>query len=508
MSLDLTGALLVSFILSELKPVLARHPRFRASGGEAFETFANLVMARDVSVTIGNLRGESTRLSPDYFLGTAVGRALVAQLDGKPGSFVEWLQEVDPSRVLPAPGMYYLGVDTVDEQTRDVRFVTQALRTASGSVTNADGTVVGVNPEIPLHLVQATDSAIQFERAGSRMWLLYYTEALELTRTDTGAALEPGVDWWLERTVRIPLAVTRGGAQLVQSPSGIINLTILDGAGVPLRKGVDWRYVNGGHISLSAWTAPGEELTAVGMSRVDPREAPLVHPENKIGLDLTTGETLQEDSLLYWTPVGSFLPSDVVTGSDGSIYIKYLLAPGDDLRWEAQAGTVQAYASAKKMEMTTQLVPGLNLALGDLVEVGDQCCILVTQDVSDVYKIYGGKDNVSFDLTVKTNDLNTSSELAGLVKRYLLVEGRNRMESAGVTIFSAPTSYQGSDKDASGTSASHSVVLSVSAAADWEYYEPIINRITAVGLDLVVTEGIPKPKAGLSGRTAFVTSYF
>ena len=180
MGMDLTGGLLVSFLMSELQPVLARHPRYRTNDGETYQVFSNLIMFRDVSVTIGNLRGESTRLSPDYFVGTSLGRAVVAQIEGHAGSFIEWIQEIDPTLQTPAPGMYLLAVAGVDEATRQVRFVQEFSRSAYGAIENADGSTIVVRPEIPLNLVQATDPTVQFERAGTRMWLTRFTPTLDL----------------------------------------------------------------------------------------------------------------------------------------------------------------------------------------------------------------------------------------------------------------------------------------------------------------------------------------
>jgi hypothetical protein len=507
MSLDLTGGLIVSFLLDELRPVLARHPRYRENAGETFQTFANTIMFRDVSATIGNLRGDSSRLSPDYFLATAWGRALLAQVNGKPGSFIEWLQEIDPTKQTPAPGMYLLAVASVNEQTRQLQLISTYARTLAGKVESADGTVIAVDPAIPLALVQPTDSSIPLVKAGTRMWLTQYAASISLVRSDTGGALAPGVDWWLERTVTLPLGVTTGAAQYFLRPDGLADLQVLDGNGQVLIHGINWNFTGDGRIRLQPGALAGQTYSARGLMRVDPRSNPLVHPENCLPITLATGETLTPGSVHYQLPAGSFVYADTVTDSGGNIYSKYLLTPGDDLSWEAYTATPQVYVNASKMAMSAEVIPGLNLAFGDMAEAGDQCSILVNPEDSETYHIYGGKDSLSFDLSIKTNDLNTSSELANLARSYLLVKGRNRMEAAGITIHAASYAYAGEQRDASGTAVSHSVVLNVIAQADWEHYEPIISGVAAIDLDLVVTEGKASPLTK-AGRTQFISSYF
>jgi hypothetical protein len=504
MSLDLTGGLLVSFLLDELRPVFARHPRYRDNAGETFQTYANLIQFRDVSVTVGNLRGDGARMSPDYYMATQWARALYVQVNGKPGTFIEWMQEIDPTLQTPVAGMYLLAVDQIDPKSRAVRFITTSVRTLTGSVKNADGCVIAVDPAIPLALVQPTDPSVQLERAGTKMWLTQYVAALTLIRTDTGATLAPGVDWWLERTVTLPLGTTVGGAEYFALPAELVNLRLLNGS-TPLVS--SWVITGDGRILLATATAPGLVLSATGLMRVDPRTSPLIHPENLLPVTLNPNETLTASSIAYWTPGGGYTTADTVT-VDGAIYIKDLLTPGDDLYWEACTGNPQVYVTANKMELTTALIPGLRIAIGDMVDVGDQACVLVSPSATEVYKIYGGKDTISFDLTIKTNDLATSSELATLARSFLVAKGRNRMESAGVTIHTVSYAYQGGERDASGTAVSHAVTLSVTAQADWEFLEPIVSSIGAIGLDLEIVPGQVAAVASSAGRSQFVTSYF
>jgi D-aminopeptidase len=54
---------------------------------------------------------------------------------------------------------------------------------------------------------------------------------------------------------------------------------------------------------------------------------------------------------------------------------------------------------------------------------------------------------------------------------------------AGLTVQSISQSSQGGQKDSSGTATTYSVVLSVSALADWELHKPLVNRVDDIEVD-------------------------
>jgi hypothetical protein len=204
-------------------------------------------------------------------------------------------------------------------------------------------------------------------------------------------------------------------------------------------------------------------------------------------------------------------PDDLIWNADGTATLKHLLDVSDCLRWNIRIQEPQVFINFKKNARNPGLLPGLDVMVGDLVEVGDQVAIIVFPDVCEVYEVYGSKDGIGFDITVKSNDLRTSSELAGLVKTFLLIEGRQRLESCGLTVMSVSSSYQGEARDASGTAASHSVVLSVTAAADWEVHKPLVNRVTYIDLQGVSESvdyfGKPMAKVVAFGLSSYLNSY-
>lgn len=477
MSTDLTGGALVSFILSELRPVVARHPRFRANAGTTLAGFSNLIAYNDLSLTVTNVRANGDLQSPDAFVATLMGRAVHARLEDKPGAFIEWARETDPSGVTPEAGVYYFAVDAVNEATREVRLVLERYRWMEGSASGT-GTIIFLHPSIPMEDVRPQDPAAQVVQRGGKLVLLNYVQELVLLRD--GAPLRPGIDWWVEvEESHVLVGDAPGGAmQGLMVPPGWTTLQLLDQDDYTLRQGIDWRLEREAFVWLAPWTLPGSTIRAVGSWRRTPGPGcPVAAPENFLSPVVSPGEEAVPSQCSYSLTRGDFGSDDLLWLPDGRVVLKQLLEPGDRLRWEIRTKQPQVYLSAKKLALNPNLLPGLAVAIGDQVEVGDAAALIVFPQRCETYDVYGAKDGVSFDIVIKSNDLTTSSELASLVRSYLMVEGRNSLESAGMTVQRVAPSYQGDAKDASGTSSTHTVTLAVSGLADWEIHRPLINRV-------------------------------
>ena len=104
-----------------IQDIVARNPRFKQTLGEV--TFpANTIMKwKDVWVSVTSVTTSGTRLSPNYFMCTQIGRAILAKVGDKDGQFIEWTRETDKTRQTPTAGVYYLNVDFFDDQSRAPR---------------------------------------------------------------------------------------------------------------------------------------------------------------------------------------------------------------------------------------------------------------------------------------------------------------------------------------------------------------------------------------------------
>lgn len=186
--IDLTGANLVAYILRVVQDAVIRNPRFRNTLGVVTFASNNQINYGDTQILVKSVTTSGTRLSPDYFMCTQHGRAILCKVGDKDGSFVEWVTENDKTRLTPKAGVYYFNVDAVDEQTRNVNLTVQQFRWEQGSFKNAEGTIIGLAPGIDGNALSAFDSAnsnsiVNFVVSGQQLRLLTPTKRLVLKVT-------------------------------------------------------------------------------------------------------------------------------------------------------------------------------------------------------------------------------------------------------------------------------------------------------------------------------------
>lgn len=592
--MDLTGGSLVSYMLRVIRDIVNRSPRFKQTLGEVTFSANTIISWRDVWVSMTNVSTSGNRLSPNYFMCTQLGRAILAKVGDKDGQFIEWTREVDPTRTTPTAGVYYLNVDFFNDQTRELGITVHKYRWLEGILKNATGTVVYFRPGIDLTQITLSDAATSLPVQanlytdvvnGSFAYLITPTQILVATYGVTapiwdntvtyaagavvafggstyiadsastnlapdlnptfwsayttvvpnaGQRLEPLTDYWYQRpesAVIIPITVT--GQQLAKIPSPYVSVSFSDQDGYTLRPGLDYAFQGPQWIMTSAYTPPGSTITATMMVKVNPYNNVGIMPENYLQVALQPGESLAPEQVFIHTTSGDY--TVLTTQPDGSLLLPQLLQPGDCLRWEVRVDSGQMKALAKKWEVTnlpqvdpttiqygkpdndgnlqplpfsyissadpSQLVgivqtsagqpllvngqaqpilAGLRLAIGDNVVVNDQAAIIVSPSMTETYEVFGSKENLTFTLEVKANDLQTASDLSEMLKRELLIMRRENTEADGLTIFEITRSYTGAARDLSNTAPSYVYTLSVTASADWKVYIPLVTRLTSL----------------------------
>jgi hypothetical protein len=384
-----------------------------------------------------------------------------------------------------------------------------------------------------------------------------------------GQSLTPLVDFWYQRPQSaVIIEKTVSGSQLANIPSPYISVTFTDQDGYVLRPGLDYVFQGPQWIVLSQYTPAGSTITANMVSKVNPVNAVGIMPENYLQVNLGPNETIASGQVFVSTTTGNF--TNPTPQPDGSLLIPQLLQPGDYLRWEVRIDSGEVKVLAKKWEINNlaqvdpntityarvdaegnrlaqpitasfvqnadpseltnvvqtsagtpllvdghqnPILPGLRLAIGDNVVVGDQCAIIVSPGLTETYEVFGSKENLSFTLEVKANDLQTSSDLAEMIKSQLLVMTRENTEADGITIFEVSRSFTGQARDTSGTAPTYINTITVSAAADWKVYIPLVTRLThfEIAETMVETDFLGKlqmaPRMKAFGSEIFIPSY-
>ncbi len=626
--IDLTGANLVNYMLRMIRDIVERNPRFKNTLGEVTFPANTIIRWKDVWVSMTNVTTSGTRLSPNYFMCTQLGRAILAKVGDKDGQFIEWTREVDPTRTTPPAGIYYMNVDFFSDKTRDLGITVHKYRWVQGKLKNAIGTIVYFAPGIDATTVVLSDAATSEQveavvyngQLGGFAYLTTPTTTLVATYNDGmtspqwdanvsyttgtivvwlgisylcvapsmgeapasgslfwtpyilavplgGQRLAPLTDYWFERPQSaVIIERTVSGTQLANIPSPYISFTLTDQNDYTLRPNLDYTMQGQQWVQLSAYTPEGSTITANMIVRVSPYDVVANTPENYLQVDLQPNETLAPNQVFIHTPEGNFTGGTIQ--SDGSVLIPQLLQPGDWMRWDMRIDSGEMKAHAKKWEVNnltrvdpntieytktgpdgtlitqtyqqlmngdpstrvgfaqssagkpllvngqqSAILSGLRLAIGDNVVEGDQAAIIVSPNMTETYEVFGSKENLTFTLEVKANDLQTASDLSEMLKREILIMRRTNTEADGLTIFEVTRTFAGTARDASATAPQYIYTLTVTASADWKVYIPLVDYLA----NLEITENVPQtdflgklqmaPRMKAFGTEIFIPSY-
>lgn len=482
--IDLTGDYLLTYLVREVRDIVSKHPRFRSAGGDAVAQSSNGVQFRDCRVEVSNITSQGNRLSPDYFMYYQKGHSVLGKLPNKDGVLVEWVSEVKGYTFTPA--VYYLYVDSVDEKTRDVSLLVKQFLWVKGNLpTPAKGSVVYFNPAtVDVTRLGCSDPALTWNTnvTGSFITLKNLPAASPLTWTDlrvtpTPRVLTPLVDYWILTPHSVVLGVTLGGHQTIYHTLPNSPFTLTDDTGYLLRENVDY-WVGGGVITLNDFTPPGRTISANYEAKTSPADP--VHPENRIPIQ---GNPVIGS--VWINTSGGVYGMEGLASYNGQLYLRTLLLPGWTMQWDIKVEGTDAPVVASKQATNTNIIPGLVVALGDKVEVGDEVAIVVNPQLSECYEVFGSTENVSFTIKVVANDRDTVSDISGMIKEYLLVRDRDRHESSGLTIYQASTNSTTEPRDESGLHMRTTRELSFEAAADWRYFKPLVSTLTQVDISQV-----------------------
>lgn len=472
----------------------------------------------DLEIIILNPSSDGNRLSSDHYMATQVGKTLLAKIEDKDGLFIEHIQEIDRTLQNPEAGIYYFNIDSVDEATRKLTLTMEKLRWVNGTITNAEGSYITINPLISASQVGIRELASsQFYYMGNKVYINVFSNTLTPYNLSSLQNLTPLTDYWVESYEEIPITSnTVSGQQMLPIPDmNYVYFDVVDQDDYVLRLNIDYT-ISDTYIRLSEWTPANQQLRMVGKFKRDPNIVSYVNKENVIDFKLELGQTIEENQFKAITSFNIYSFSDLTLALDGKYYLTNLLVPGSDMKWECRVNLGQSQLEAYKNSMNLNLVPGVNIIIGDKTVVGDQVAMIVYPYINETYEIYGSKENIHFDISVRTNDMRTSSEIAGLIKEFLLVSGRERLETCGLTIFEISRSTNAESKnDGTGIMSTQTVTLSVSAAADWEVKKPLITRLDTFDMTNVAFDyAYPSKKVSINpigttyGSSRFLTSYY
>lgn len=271
--LDLTGSNLAAYILRICRNVVSSNPRFRQTLGDVSAFTSNRVSFGDAQIIVKNVTAQGTRLSPDYFMFTQRGRGLVAKVADKAGTFVEWA--IPFNEALIDPGVYYLGVNSINEQNATVSVNVKKFEWREGSLSNAQGSWVYFAPGIDTSTVAITDAVdpsniITTSVYPGRILLQTIVQDILCNIGAGGLSLMPYRDFWYQRSGSEDIGTTKGGQQVFFIPGIWTQIQVSDSNDYILRPGIDYTFTSPGAIRTAVWQPAGVELYATGVQKVNP----------------------------------------------------------------------------------------------------------------------------------------------------------------------------------------------------------------------------------------------
>lgn len=119
-------------------------------------------------------------------------------------------------------------------------------------------------------------------------------------------------------------------------------------------------------------------------------------------------------------------------------------------------------------------IPGVVLAFGKRARKGDKVAVRVYEERVDTAKAYGGKFEVSFELTVISQDPIQMEEIADFTVMSLLGEKKDLLEYEGIEILDISIGGETEEQyDETGDLFFYNASISVQLRADWEVHIPI-----------------------------------
>jgi hypothetical protein len=548
MAQDFTGTALAGYMIRVVRDVVARNPRWRQTLGEVSYSTNNQVSFGDVQVIIKDIASNGARLSPNNFMCTYFGQAILTQVEDKDGKFIEWTREVDTTGAVLDPGVYYLNVDWVKERqvpapaappvaassytikdwqaggepiqtpsdavVGQVGFTVGKYKWRQGEITNAQGTLIGLAPGIDSSTITVTNQAgasVGVQPATDSFYLLGPATAITVNSGTT--QLTPNTQYWvLQATSQVLIQTTVFGSQIAYIPSSYLSVALTDQDGFTLRPGIDYNFVAANQVVLAGWTPANQTITLTGLQKLDPTVAAnLMHPENTFNFTLLPGETLAPGQVFIQTQDGTNI--QVTPNANGSITLPTPLPPGGYCTYEVRIDAGQTKVLGKRGSIDRNMIPGLWLAVGDQVVPNDQVAVVVSPTVCECYEVFGSKEGVNFTIDVKSNDFLTSSDLSEAIKHEVLVRRRMNMEGDGLTILEMSRTPTGSQRDNSGTATTFTYSIGVTALADWKVYVPLVTRVVSFSVAAVPQMSgypgaiNPNPRAGAFGVYGFLPDY-
>jgi len=126
-------------------------------------------------------------------------------------------------------------------------------------------------------------------------------------------------------------------------------------------------------------------------------------------------------------------------------------------------------------------IPGVVLAFGDRIKIGDEQVILIEKIDRPVSKVFGGRWLLDIDVIAVSQDPDQQERLLDYISTSLWAEYQDDLANEGIAIRDFMLSGEGEDLEIEVPEEySFSAGLSFSVEVDWEVHKPLISEVRRV----------------------------
>lgn len=127
----------------------------------------------------------------------------------------------------------------------------------------------------------------------------------------------------------------------------------------------------------------------------------------------------------------------------------------------------------KPLHAVNKPIPGVVIAFGGKIPIGDKFVVVVTEDAQESYDIYGGQWELTIDIDIVATDVNDQEEIADRTSVFLLGILRTQLSDEGVDLSRVSLGGESEEiRDETGDDYFYNSSMSLSITTNWELHVP------------------------------------
>lgn len=149
-----------------------------------------------------------------------------------------------------------------------------------------------------------------------------------------------------------------------------------------------------------------------------------------------------------------------------------------------------------------EIIPGVVIAVGRWIEVGDELVVIVEDTQQVVAHEYGGRWDVSVDIELIARDAHSQADIADRTVVWMWSTLRGKLANLGMSLNDVSLGGESEEVyDENGDDYFYMASISATIQTDWFIHFPLVSPIKGIGMDIKEIEG---PVVGIGSSPSFI----